>query len=252
MEFNGLGNFFSLFNDEVFVAGLKSSFIWTAGNLILQLSIPLGLALLLDRKFRGELLVKSLILVPWITPLVGIAMMTKWLLEPELGLFNRILLQIGIIQQPLNLLGSPVLALPTLIIINSWQFIPFGTLLMLAALQTIPKSIYDASRVDGANYWQTFKYMIYPMISSMIGFVFFLAFAWNFNTFGLIWITTEGGPLDSTGILPVLIYRRAFRGFNMGESAAIATMIGFFLIIVGILFFKYLWKRDLYYENKEK
>jgi len=99
-------------------------------------------------------------------------------------------------------------------------------------------------KVDGANSWQIFRHLIFPMIGSMIGFVFFLSFAWNFNTFGLIWITTKGGPVNSTNTLPVLIYRRAFRTFNMGESAAVATLIGILLIIIGSIFFKYLWKKE--------
>lgn len=244
MEFCGLGNFFSLFQDEVFITGLKNSFVWTLGSVALQLTIPLGLAMLLNREFRGGMVAKSVMLIPWITPLVGIAMMTKWILEPQLGFANKILLQIGLIKQPINFLGSPTFALPSLLIISSWRFIPFGTLLLLAALQTIPPSVYDAMKVDGANSWQTFRFLIFPMIGSMIGFVFFLAFAWNFNTFGLIWITTKGGPVNSTNTLPVLIYRRAFRIFNMGESAAVATLIGIFLIAVGLVFFKYIWKRE--------
>lgn len=244
MEFCGLENFFSLFQDEEFITGLKNSFVWTLGSVALQLSIPLGLAMLLNREFRGGMVAKSIMLIPWITPLVGIAMMTKWTLEPQLGFANKILLQIGLIKQPINFLGSPTFALPSLLIISSWRFIPFGTLLLLAALQTIPPSVYDAMKVDGANSWQTFRFLIFPMIGSMIGFVFFLAFAWNFNTFGLIWITTKGGPVNSTNTLPVLIYRRAFRIFNMGESAAVATLIGIFLIAVGFVFFKYIWKRE--------
>ena len=170
--------------------------------------------------------------------------MTKWILEPQLGWANRILFKIGLINQPINYLGSLTLALPTLLVISSWRFIPFGTLLLLAALQTIPSSSYDAMKVDGANSWQIFRHLIFPMIGSMIGFVFFLSFAWNFNTFGLIWITTKGGPVNSTNTLPVLIYRRAFRTFNMGESAAVATLIGILLIIIGSIFFKYLWKKE--------
>ena len=243
MEYSGLKNFFSLFKDEVFRISLKNSFIWTIGSLALQLIIPLGLALLLNKEFKGDALVKTVILIPWITPVVGVAMMTRWILEPQLGLANKILLKIGLIHQPINFLGSPNYALFTLLIISSWQFIPFGTLLLLAALQTIPPNVYDAIQVDGANSWQTLRYLIFPMIGSMIGFVFFLAFVWNFNTFALIWMTTKGGPVNSTMTLPVLIYRRAFKAFNMGEAAAIATMIGLFLVVIGFIFFKYLWRR---------
>jgi len=243
MEFTGFQNYASLFKDEVFQIGIRNSMIWTIGCLILQLIIPLGLAMMLDKKFRGGNIVRSVILIPWITPVVGVAMMVRWILEPQLGLANRLLVGSGLIQQPINFLGSMTNSLPTLMVISSWQFIPFGTLLMLAALQTISSELYDAIKIDGANAWQIFRFLIFPLIGSMIGFVFFFGFVWNFNTFALIWMTTQGGPVNSTMTLPVLIYRRAFKSFNMGEAAAMATLVGSFLIVVGFLFFKYVWKR---------
>jgi multiple sugar transport system permease protein len=243
MEFSGIKNFILLFKDEVFRISIRNSLIWTVGSLILQLSIPLGLALLLNKKFRGVTFVRAIILIPWIAPVVGVAMMTRWILEPQLGLANKILMGTGLIHEYINFLGSMTNALPTLLIISSWQFIPFGTLLMLASLQTISPELYDAIKIDGANSWQIFLYLIFPLIGSMIGFVFFFGFVWNFNTFAIIWMTTQGGPVNSTMTLPVLIYRRAFKSFNMGEAASIATIVGFFLIIVGFLFFKFLWKR---------
>jgi multiple sugar transport system permease protein len=244
MDFSGFKNYVSLFKDEVFRIGIYNSLIWTVGCLILQLSIPLGLALLLNKKFRGGNIVRSVILIPWITPVAGVAMMTRWILEPQLGLANKILVGSGLSQHPVNFLGSMTNALPTLMAISSWQFIPFGTLLMLAALQTISSELYDAIKIDGANSWQIFRFLIFPLVGSMIGFVFFFGFVWNFNTFALIWMTTQGGPVNSTMTLPVLIYRRAFKSFNMGQAAAMATMVGFFLIAVGFLFFKYMWKRS--------
>jgi len=243
MEFSGIQNYISLFKDEVFQTSVLNSMIWTVGCLILQLSIPLGIALLLNKKFRGGNIVRSIILIPWITPVVGVAMMTRWILEPQLGLANKILFGTGLISGPINFLGSMTNALPTLMVISSWQFIPFGTLLMLAALQTISPELYDAIKIDGANSWQIFRYLIFPLIGSMVGFVFFFGFVWNFNTFAIIWMTTQGGPVNSTMTLPALIYKRAFKTFNMGESAAMATVVGFFLIAVGFLFFKYVWKR---------
>jgi multiple sugar transport system permease protein len=135
-------------------------------------------------------------------------------------------------------------ALPTLLVISSWQFVPFGTLLMLAALQTIPRELYDAIRIDGANSLQISRHLIIPLIGSMVGFVFFFSFVWNFNTFAIIWMTTQGGPVNSTMTLPVLIYQKAFKAFDMGKASAAASMIGAFLIVVGVLFFKYMWRPE--------
>lgn len=243
MEYYGFKNFITVFSDKVFLESVKNSFYWTFGSLILQLSLPLAIALLLNRKFRGENIVKSIILIPWITPVVGISMLVRWMLEPQLGVINRILLNIGFIQERINLLGSMTGALPTLIIVSSWMFIPFGTLLILASLSTILPELYDAMKIDGADYWQTFKHLVFPLVGSMIGFVFFFGFVWNFNAFALIWLITRGGPVNSTMTLPVLIYQKAFASFNMGEASAIATVMGVFLIIIGFIFFKYLWKK---------
>jgi len=243
MNFTGFNNYFSLFKDSVFRISIKNSLYWTLGSTFLQLIIPLVIALLLNRKFFGATFVRSVILIPWITPVVGITMLTRWILEPQLGILNRILINIGLINERLNLLGSMVATLPTLLTVSSWQFIPFGTLLILAALSTILPELYDAITIDGASSWQVFRYLIFPLVGSMIGFVFFFGFVWNFNSFALIWLITRGGPVNSTMTLPVLIYQKAFASLNMGQAAAIATLVGIFLIIVGFVYFRYMWKR---------
>ena len=112
--------------------------------------------------------------------------------------------------------------------------------MILAALRMIPDSVYEAAKVDGASGFQRFKYVTLPYIGSMIWFVGFLAFSWNFNTFDLIWLTTQGGPGSATQTLPVLIYRTAFKTFRLGEASAISITIAIILIIIGILYFKYL------------
>jgi multiple sugar transport system permease protein len=241
-NFTGLKNYLVIFGDEVFHASLVNSLIWTVTGLILQLTIPLGTALLLNQRFGGNTFARATMLVPWITPSVIIAIMARWILEPELGMLNSILLRLGIVDDPINFLGSTTAALPTLIIAQTWQFIPFGTLLILAALQTIPRALYDAMKVDGAKPLQLFRYLIVPKISPMIGFMVFLAFVWNFNVFDKIWLTTQGGPVNATMTLPVLVYKRAFKTFRMGQSSAVGTITVVGLIILGIIYFKYLWK----------
>jgi len=241
-KFAGLKNYQIIFQDEVFRASLVNSLIWTGTGLILQLTIPLATALLLNQRFVGNTFARAAMLVPWITPSVIIAIMARWILEPELGMLNDVLLRIGIVNNPINFLGSPNAALPTLILAQTWQFIPFGTLLILAALQTIPRDLYDAMKVDGATAFQLFRYLIFPRLGPMIGFVVFLAFVWNFNVFDKIWLTTQGGPVNATMTLPVMVYKRAFRTFRMGQSSAVGTITVISLIVLGTIYFKYLWK----------
>jgi multiple sugar transport system permease protein len=242
-EYVGLFNYQKVLSSNLFYQAVVNSLRWTGLSLAIQLSVPLILALALNQRFWGNSLARVLMLVPWIIPTVVVAIMLRWLLEPNVGLINHLLLALGIIREPIDFLGRTQSAFLTLVCANSWQFLPFGTLLVLAGLQTIPRDVLEAAWVDGAGVWQRFRYIIFPLLGPVIGFVFFLAFVWNFNTLGLIWLTTQGGPLNTTLTLPVLIYRRAFRGFAMGEAAVMGSLASVALMIVGVLYLKYLWKR---------
>ena len=202
-EFVGLDNFATMFLDPVFWQGLGKSFYWTVGNLAIQLTIPIALALLLNRRIRGVNFARAAIMLPWVAPTVTIAVCMRWMLLPHIGIISEILSGLGFGR--IHLLGGLGSAMPTLILLNSWKFLPFGTLMILASLQTIPNSIYEAARVDGASALQRFKYITFPYITAMIWFVGFLAFSWNFKTFDLIWLTTQGGPGSATQTLPILI-----------------------------------------------
>jgi len=236
--FVGLDNYRLIFSEPVFWKSVRSTLIWTFGNLILQLIIPLGVAILLNQKLKGMHFMRTLILLPWIIPMVALAVSMRWMLLPEIGIFNEILK--NTIGAQINFLGSQSAAIPTLIILNTWKWLPFGTLLILTALQTIPREVYEAARVDGANFWKQFIYITFPLLGKVIWFMGYLILVWNFNTFDTIWLTTEGGPGHVMQTLPILVYRRAFKVFRLGEGAAIATMSAAFLMVMGILYFKFL------------
>lgn len=241
--FVGLENYRQIIGAPLFYQAVANSFVWTGLSLAIQLTIPLVLAMLLNQRFRGNTLARVLILIPWLTPEVVIAIMARWILEPNVGLLNQLLRKSGLIMSWVDLLGTPHTALPTLVAINSWKFLPFGTLLILAGLQTIPREVLEAAQLDGAGPWNRFRYIVFPLLGPVIGFVFFLAFVWNFNTLGLIWLTTQGGPLNQTMTLPVLMYRKAFRGFAMGEAAAMGALAATMLVAIGVFYFKFMWKR---------
>lgn len=236
--FVGLDNYRLIFSEPVFWKSVRSSLIWTFGNLILQLIIPLGVAILLNQKLRGMHFARTLILLPWIIPMVALAVSMRWMLLPGIGIFNEILK--NTIGAQINFLGSQSAAMPTLIILNTWKWLPFGTLLILTALQTIPREVYEAARVDGANFWKQFIYITFPLLGKVIWFMGYLILVWNFNTFDTIWLTTEGGPGHIMQTLTILVYRRAFKVFRLGEGAAIATIGAALLMVMGILYFKFL------------
>lgn len=243
-QFVGLTNYHKVLSSELFWQSVRNSFIWTGLSLLIQLTIPLLLALLLNQRFWGNTLARVLMLVPWITPTVVVAIMLRWLLEPNVGFVNHILRELGITKLGIDFLGTKQYALPTLVLANAWQFLPFGTLLILAGLQTVPREVVEAAWVDGAGGWRRFRYITFPLLGPVIGFVFFLAFVWNFNTLGIIWLTTQGGPLNTTLTMPVLIYRRAFRSFAMGEAAAMGALASIVLVMFGFIYFKFIWKRE--------
>jgi len=238
--FVGLRNYRIIFGEPVFWQGFKNSIIWALGNLALQLTIPFGIAIVLNHRLRGINFVRAIVLIPWIVPAVVVSICARWLLLPTMGPINHYLIKTGIITRRLNFLGSLELAMPTLIALNSWKFFPFGTLLILAALQTIPLELYEAARVDGANPWQCFTRITFPLVGKMVWFIGFLVFVWNYNIFDLIWLTTKGGPGNTTQTLPVLIYRRAFKTFRPGEASSIAVIIVIFLAALGLVYFKLL------------
>lgn len=238
--FVGLQNYRIIFGEPVFWQGFKNSIIWALGNLALQLTIPFGIAIVLNHRLKGINFVRATVLIPWIVPAVVVSICARWLLLPTMGPINHYLIKAGIITRRLNFLGSLELAMPTLIALNSWKFFPFGTLLILAALQTIPVELYEAARVDGANPWQCFTRITFPLVGKMVWFIGFLVFVWNYNIFDLIWLTTKGGPGNTTQTLPVLIYRRAFKTFRPGEASSIAVIIVIFLAALGLVYFKLL------------
>lgn len=236
--FIGFENYKIIFQDSSFWRSIGSTLIWTFGNLIVQLIFPLLIAILLNKKLKGMNFFRVGILIPWIIPMVGLAVAFRWMLLPNIGIFNEILKSAFGFQ--ISFLGSKVPAFITLILFNSWKLFPFGTLLILSALQTIPEQLYEAAHVDGASSWQRFIYITFPLLGKVIWFMGFLIFVWNFNTFDTIWLTTEGGPGHALQTIPILIYRRAFKVFRLGEGATIATIGAIFLIIIGILYFKFM------------
>ena len=234
--FIGLDNYRLIFSEPLFWKSVNSTLIWTLCSLVIQLIIPMFVAIILNQKLKGIHFIRSSVLLPYIVPMVALAVSMRWMLLPEIGIFNEILK--NTIGTQISFLGSQNAAIPTVVIFNSWKLMPFGTLLILSALQTIPEELYEAARVDGANFWKQFIYITFPLLGKIIWFMGFLVLIWNFNAFDAIWLTTEGGPGHILQTLPVLVYRRAFKVFRLGEGAAIATVGSVFLVIIGLLYFK--------------
>ncbi len=238
LKFAWFDNYINAIQMDGFIPALWHSFIWVAVTLLLNSVVPLFIALLINREFKGKSLILGGILIPWITPVIAFSMIFKWILEPNFGVLSRILKDMGLINQGIDFLGNPDYALLTLIFLNFWQFMPLGVLLLSSALSTIPKEHYEAMKVDGANYMQTLKNLIMPCIGNMMGFSMFLGTVQTFNNYVLIYMLTRGGPVGSTVTIPLLIYQKAFVEFNVGYAMALASMVGLILIILGVWYFR--------------
>ena len=238
LKFAWFDNYINAIQMDGFIPALWHSFIWVAVTLLFNSIVPLFIALLINREFKGKSLILGGILIPWITPVIAFSMIFKWILEPNFGVLSRILKDMGLINQGIDFLGNPDYALLTLIFLNFWQFMPLGVLLLSSALSTIPKEHYEAMKVDGANYMQTLKNLIMPCIGNMMGFSMFLGTVQTFNNYVLIYMLTRGGPVGSTVTIPLLIYQKAFVEFNVGYAMALASMVGLILIILGVWYFR--------------
>jgi multiple sugar transport system permease protein len=236
-EFVGLQHYSrALFDEPVFWASLAKTIIWTAGSVLGAYLVALSLALLLNTSIRGRGIFRALFLIPWVIPEVATALLWKWLYADEFGVLNFVLMRFGIVKQPVLWLADTSLALPAVILVQIWKLYPVMFIVLLAALQNVPKELYEAATIDGANLWQRFRFVTMPFIKSTSLIVTLLASIWTFQAFDIVYLLTGGGPADATKILPTFVYDKAFWGLEIGYAAAIAILMMLGLIIISVAF----------------
>ena len=229
-KFVGLKNYIYLAHDPTFVQALLNTLYLVCAAVAIELVIGFAIALLLNRQFRGKSLVFWFILLPMIVAPVVVGLAFRVLYDPTLGLVNHLLSLIGITGP--EWLTTARLAMPSIILIDVWQWTPFMVLLLMAGLQYIPKSIIEAARVDGATKWNLFRYITLPQMKNFIVIaVIFRAMDCFNNTFAQIFMTTRGGPGHATETLPIYAYRTAFVFIKFGRAAAMSMML-FFVILL--------------------
>jgi multiple sugar transport system permease protein len=235
-KFVGLENYKNLLRDEVFWNDLFNGIVYTFSSIVLQLSVGLGVALFLNREFVGRNLLRGIVLLPYLIPTVCAIFMARWMFDPVTGIVNGILQPIfGL---TINWLGTPLSAMISAIAVNTWRFFPFVEIALLARLQTISPSLYEAAELDGANSFQKFYHITLPELSSVMFVVALLRTIWTFNDFQLVYLLTGGGPVNSTEILPLLAYREAFDNNNIGMGCTVAMFMTFSLIVVFSIYYK--------------
>lgn len=236
-EFVGVDNFVDLFSNTMFWESFRIGMVWAVAVTVLQLLFALGLALLLnsDLKFQG--LTRVLALIPWAMPPVVVAIMWQMIYAPNGGPLNAVLGAIGL-PSDTNWLANFTTALPAVILVGVWVGMPQTTVTLLAGLQQIPEELNEAAAVDGANAWQRFRSVTWPSLRPIVTSITSLNFIWNFNSFSLVYVLTEGGPGGKTMLPMLFTYLEAFKNRNIGFAAAMGVVL---VVVVVALLAIYLW-----------
>ena len=232
--FTGIDNYVKLWHNELFLDSFRIGLIWAVSTTLLQTLLGLGLALLLNEDLRMRWLARTLAIIPWAMPPVIIAVMWKLLLDPTAGAVNEFLDKVGG-DGGLNLLGTFSSALPTVIVIGVWVGMPQTTVVLLAGLQSVPDELYEAASIDGAGAWTRFRSVTLPHLWPTVAAITSINFIWNFNSFGLVYVLTAGGPGGQTMLPMLFAYKEAFGYGQFGYAAAMANVM--VLLIVGLMLF---------------
>jgi multiple sugar transport system permease protein len=239
-DFIGLDNFRELRNDDLFVNSFKIGLIWAVSVTAIQFVLALGLALLLSQNIRGRWLARSLALVPWAMPSVIVAIMWKLFFQPQAGVLNEVLRRAHLPGSEIDWLSNFTWALPAVILVGVWAGMPQTTIALLAGVQSIRDDLHEAAAVDGATTWQRFRTITLPQLKPVIIGITTLDLIWNFNSFGLVYVLTDGGPAGKTQLPALFAYNQAFDYGEFGYAAALGGAM--VLVIASVLVF-YLWGR---------
>ena len=228
--FVGLDNYDFLSDDPTFWLTVFNTILYTTVASTIKFAIGLYLALLLNERLPFKAIIRAVVLIPFIVPTVLSAIAFWWLFDPQFSIISWSLMKLGLITQNINFLGDPWNARWSVIFANIWRGVPFVAITLLAGLQTVSPSLYEAATIDGATPWQNFRYITYPLLTPIIAVVMTFSVLFTFTDFQLIYVLTRGGPLNATHLMATLAFQRAIPGGALAEGAAIATMMVPFLL----------------------
>lgn len=237
-RFIGLEGYVNVLLDPAFREVMWNSVVWTVGVVLISLVMGLVMALLLNEEFKGKNLVIIFLLIPWATPRVVIALAWKWMYASTFGMLDYLLHALSLESCIQLWLGDPDIALYSVMAPMIWRDYTFEAFIYLAALKGVPRELYEAAEVDGAGAIQKFFHVTLPGIMPTLIVVNLLETMWNFNVIQIIWIMTEGGPIDSTTTLPVKVYKVAFQYFYFGKASVYAVFTCLFLLIFMIAYLR--------------
>jgi multiple sugar transport system permease protein len=234
----GIENFQSLFDDSLARLSLFNTLFYTIVASVVKFALGLWLALLLNRTLPFKAFLRAVVLLPFIVPTALSAIAFWWIYDAQFSVVSWGLTRMGVIDHYIDFLGEPWMARISTIIANVWRGVPFVAICLLAGLQTIAPSLYEAAALDGATPWQKFRYITLPMLTPIIAVVMTFSVLFTFTDFQLIYVLTRGGPLNATHLMATLSFQRAIPGGNLGEGAALAmAMVPFLLAAILFSYF---------------
>ena len=243
-EFVGLKNFVKAWNDSIFRTAFWNTTFYTFWATIFKLSLGMWLALLLNRSFRGKRIVRASMLLPFIVPTVLSTFAWRWMFDPTFSVLNWMLYQGGFITTKLPFLSDGTYGMWCAIVINTWRGMPFFAITLLAGLQTVNPDLHEAAEIDGANAWQRFWRVTFPLLKPIMLVVVLFSMIATFADFQLIYVLTRGGPYSSTHVFGTYAYEIAMRAAKLGQGASISLSLFPFLLLVIMFQLWYIRRHD--------
>src|SRR5882762_7434475 len=236
--FIGTENYEWLWGDSVFWLSVFNTLLYTTIASAIKFAVGLYLALLLNENMPFKAMLRALVLIPFIVPTVLSALAFWWIFDSQFSIISWSLRHLGVITQNINFLGDVTWARICVIFANIWRGVPFVAITLLAGLQTVQPSLYEAATLDGASKWEMFRFITYPLLTPIIAVVMTFSVLFTFTDFQLIWAMTRGGPVNATHLMATLSYQRAIIVGQLGEGAAISSaMIPFLLAAIMVSWF---------------
>jgi multiple sugar transport system permease protein len=237
-RFIGAANFRRLLNDPEFWNAASVTLTYAFWCIVGILGVGLGTALLLHQRFPGRGIARVIMTLPWAVPEVATALIWVWMLNPDVGIVNILAARLGVIAQHIRWLNQVEWALPTMLLVTVWKVFPFSSIVLLTALQAVPEELYEVAAIDGAGRFQAFRHVTLPGIRPTMTLLTLLVTIWSLKRFTLIWVMTQGGPVGRTETLGLIVYRTAFKFFDVGYAAAIGV-VG--LLVAAAITVLFLW-----------
>ncbi|MCR5221591.1 MAG: sugar ABC transporter permease [Lachnospiraceae bacterium] len=237
-KFIGFANYSEIFQDTVFRKAMGNTLLFTIACLLFQFLIGFLLALLFNKNFTFAKTIRGLTMIPWMMPMTVTALMFKFMFSTDVGIINYILKSSHLISENIEWLTTPQTAMIAVVAANVWIGIPFNTILISTGLTTIPQELYESAAVDGANAWQRLVKITLPLLRPTIESVLVLGFIYTFKVYDLVYVMTEGGPVNSTHLLSTYSYKLSFDMFQYSKGASVANVLFLILLLVGMLYLK--------------